>query len=180
MFLIKLLLILPAGHLYNELGNLEDWWTMKSNSAYEQLSQCFVEQYNNYTLYGKHVSIIIIITIESVFVFNNVIQLLMAYAHNRTGLIWYVTLKMLCVQVNGTLTLAENMADVGGLQLAQQVYEKYLQTNGGWEADAHLPGVNMTEQQVFYLSYAQVGASVFDFFILEWIKWPLFNASYYI
>jgi predicted metalloendopeptidase len=74
---------------------------------------------------------------------------------------------MLCVQVNGTLTLAENMADVGGLQLAQQVYEKYLQANGGWETDAHLPGVNMTEQQVFYLSYAQVGASVFDFFILE-------------
>jgi predicted metalloendopeptidase len=87
MFLIKLLLTLPAGHLYNELGNLEDWWTMKSNSAYEQLSQCFVEQYNNYTLYGKHVSIFIIITIESLVVFNNMIQLLIACAHRRTGLI---------------------------------------------------------------------------------------------
>jgi len=57
---------------------------------------------------------------------------------------------------NGLLTLGENMADNGGLATAYEAYMDWLKNNEFHEDTANLPGLNLTKEQVFFLSFAQV------------------------
>lgn len=57
------------------------------------------------------------------------------------------------VEVNGNLTLQENMADCGGLEIAFKAYENWLWKNRG---ESVLPQSNLTMHQLFFTSYAQV------------------------
>ncbi|HEY0709759.1 MAG TPA: M13 family metallopeptidase, partial [Polyangia bacterium] len=41
-----------GGRFYGATGNLEEWFTPASTAAFEQRSQCLVNQFNNYTAYG--------------------------------------------------------------------------------------------------------------------------------
>lgn len=52
--------------------------------------------------------------------------------------------------VNGRQTLGENIADNGGLKASFYAYRKSK------TADAPLPGLNMTSDQLFFISFAQV------------------------
>uniref|UniRef100_A0A0N5BGX0 Peptidase_M13 domain-containing protein n=1 Tax=Strongyloides papillosus TaxID=174720 RepID=A0A0N5BGX0_STREA len=52
--------------------------------------------------------------------------------------------------INGTLTLHENIADNGGLKIAHRAYMKYLQSIGGKETK--VPGFeNFTSEQFFFI-----------------------------
>jgi endothelin-converting enzyme len=35
---------------YDQEGKLKDWWTNATSAAFEKKSQCFVNQFNNYTM----------------------------------------------------------------------------------------------------------------------------------
>ncbi|KAM4636891.1 kell blood group glycoprotein isoform 2-T3 [Discoglossus pictus] len=65
----------------------------------------------------------------------------------------YETLSVHNMTVNGSLTLLENMADVGGLYIAQQAHELWVQNHG---PDLLLPDVGLTSQELFYTSYGQI------------------------
>lgn len=53
--------------------------------------------------------------------------------------------------VNGRLTLGENIADAGGLTAAFHAWKKRDEA----KADLHLPGLqNFTKEQLFFISYA--------------------------
>uniref|UniRef100_A0A0K0FBQ5 Phosphate-regulating neutral endopeptidase (inferred by orthology to a human protein) n=1 Tax=Strongyloides venezuelensis TaxID=75913 RepID=A0A0K0FBQ5_STRVS len=53
--------------------------------------------------------------------------------------------------INGSLTLCENIADNGGLKIAHRAYMKYLQSIGGEEPK--VPGFeNFTSEQLFFIS----------------------------
>ncbi|MGI4734595.1 MAG: M13 family metallopeptidase [Janthinobacterium lividum] len=54
------------------------------------------------------------------------------------------------VHVNGSLTMGENLADLGGLTIAYQAYEKTA------EAKAHKSIDGFTPEQRFFLGYAQI------------------------
>ena len=57
------------------------------------------------------------------------------------------------VQVDGNVTLGENIADHGGLRIAEIAYENWLSLNNG--SDALLPALeDFTSLQLFYLGYA--------------------------
>jgi predicted metalloendopeptidase len=56
-------------------------------------------------------------------------------------------------QVDGNLTQNENFADITGFQIA---YSSYLNSRRGKLAEGKLPGLNMTLNQVFFLTAAQV------------------------
>jgi predicted metalloendopeptidase len=98
-----------TGRQYDRHGNMVDWWGNASSQQFTDLSQCFVDEYNNFIIYGQH--------------------------------------------ANGQSTLGENLADNGGLKISYNALSQWLEMNGF--SDATLPGLNMTLQQQFFLSFAQ-------------------------
>ncbi|XP_051933321.1 endothelin-converting enzyme 2b [Hippocampus zosterae] len=59
--------------------------------------------------------------------------------------------------VNGKQTLGENLADNGGLKAAYDAYRTWVGKNG---EEKRLPGVNLTNEQLFFVGFAQVWCSV--------------------
>ncbi|XP_053316875.1 endothelin-converting enzyme-like 1 [Spea bombifrons] len=55
-------------------------------------------------------------------------------------------------QVNGKLTLGENIADMGGLKLAYYAYQKWVRENG---PERPLPRLKYTHDQLFFIAFAQ-------------------------
>lgn len=60
--------------------------------------------------------------------------------------------------VNGKQTVGENIADNGGLKTAYEAYQRWLERNPGAETGL-LPGINLTHNQLFFLSFSQVWCS---------------------
>ncbi|XP_075718016.1 endothelin-converting enzyme 2 isoform X2 [Rhinoderma darwinii] len=60
-------------------------------------------------------------------------------------------------KVNGRQTLGENIADNGGLKAAYHAYKSWLQKHG---EEKRLPGVRLTNHQLFFVGFAQVWCSV--------------------
>ncbi|XP_043468691.1 neprilysin-2-like [Leptopilina heterotoma] len=54
--------------------------------------------------------------------------------------------------VKGERTQDENFADNGGVEVAYLAYEEYMRTHS---SDLLLPGVNFTQRQLFWISFAQ-------------------------
>ena len=67
-----------------------------------------------------------------------------------------------CVQINGELTLGENIADNGGVHTAYHAYKNVM---NGRKAQSY---GGLTEDQLFFVSFAQVTLSitVIDFYIM--------------
>lgn len=57
------------------------------------------------------------------------------------------------VNVNGTLTLGENIADIGGVKQSYQAYRRWQERHGDPAAPA-VPG--LTDEQLFFVAYGQV------------------------
>ncbi|XP_064650696.1 neprilysin-1-like [Lineus longissimus] len=60
------------------------------------------------------------------------------------------------MNVNGLLTQGENIADNGGLKEAFRAYQKWVQEHG---PEQRLPGLNLTQTQLFFLNFAQIWCS---------------------
>eukprot|EP00057_Strongylocentrotus_purpuratus_P003151 XP_003726040.1 PREDICTED: membrane metallo-endopeptidase-like 1 [Strongylocentrotus purpuratus] len=63
------------------------------------------------------------------------------------------------MNLNGKLTQGENIADNGGLKQAFRAYKTIVADTG--ETPLTLPGLNQTQEQLFFLSFAQVWCSSF-------------------
>jgi len=57
--------------------------------------------------------------------------------------------------INGLQTLGENIADNGGLKAAFRAFTNLNKADKHWSYGA-LPGLNMTDHQLFFISFAQV------------------------
>ncbi|CAL8073146.1 unnamed protein product [Orchesella dallaii] len=58
------------------------------------------------------------------------------------------------LNVNGDLTLGENIADNGGLRESYRAYQKYIEDNG---PEGRLPGLeHLSTNQLFFLGYANI------------------------
>ncbi|XP_051158315.1 neprilysin-2-like isoform X2 [Leptopilina boulardi] len=62
------------------------------------------------------------------------------------------TLNEVNLNINGTRTAKENTADNGGVKTAYLAYQSYVKKHG---REALLPGVNYTQLQLFWISFAQ-------------------------
>ncbi|XP_063811843.1 phosphate-regulating neutral endopeptidase PHEX [Pseudophryne corroboree] len=65
------------------------------------------------------------------------------------------------LHVKGTKTLAENIADNGGMRESFRAYRKWIQDKRGGKEEVLLPGINLTNNQLFFLSYAHVRCNTF-------------------
>lgn len=130
----------PSGREYDKEGNLRPWWQNSSLEAFKNRTACMTEQYGRYTVHHE--------------------------------------------KVNGRQTLGENIADNGGLKAAYnvsatvprgqgppcpsvpllgfrvplpQAYKSWLQKNG---EEKRLPALGLTNHQLFFVGFAQVGKLV--------------------
>lgn len=65
----------------------------------------------------------------------------------------YGKFKYFGLHVNGKLTLGENIADNGGIGQAYRAYHAYVKANG---PEPTLPGVPLTNDQLFFVAFARV------------------------
>ncbi|XP_060756799.1 phosphate-regulating neutral endopeptidase PHEX isoform X1 [Neoarius graeffei] len=63
------------------------------------------------------------------------------------------------LNVKGKRTLAENIADNGGIREAFRAYRRWVQKERSGVEEPLLPGVGLTNNQLFFLSYAHVRCS---------------------
>ncbi|XP_023805881.1 phosphate-regulating neutral endopeptidase isoform X1 [Oryzias latipes] len=102
------------GRKYDKNGNLDQWWSNSSVTAFTEKTQCMIDQYNS-------------------------------YHWEEAGL-----------NVRGKRTLAENIADNGGIREAFRAYRRWVDDNRGGVEEPLLPGVDFSNNQLFFLSYAHV------------------------
>ncbi|XP_076026595.1 phosphate-regulating neutral endopeptidase PHEX [Genypterus blacodes] len=102
------------GRKYDKNGNLDQWWSNSSVTAFNEKSQCMIDQYNG-------------------------------YHWEEAGL-----------NVRGKRTLAENIADNGGIREAFRAYRRWIDESRGGVEEPLLPGVGLNNNQLFFLSYAHV------------------------
>ncbi|XP_035475542.2 phosphate-regulating neutral endopeptidase PHEX [Scophthalmus maximus] len=102
------------GRKYDKNGNLDQWWSNSSITAFNEKTQCMIDQYND-------------------------------YHWEEAGL-----------NVRGKRTLAENIADNGGIREAFRAYRRWVDESRGGVEEPLLPGVDLNNNQLFFLSYAHV------------------------
>ncbi|XP_025077119.1 endothelin-converting enzyme 1-like [Pomacea canaliculata] len=44
------------GRKYDQHGNLNDWWSPSASQAFSEHTSCLVEEYSQFSIYGKHVN----------------------------------------------------------------------------------------------------------------------------
>lgn len=101
------------------------WWTEESTKEFKSRTQCFVKQYGGYSQQG--------------------VQVINCYVYLFVGVYFKFSTK----QINGQLTLGENIADNGGIHTAFQAYRD-MGTN------ISLPILTLTNDQIFFVSFGQV------------------------
>ncbi|XP_061522221.1 phosphate-regulating neutral endopeptidase PHEX isoform X1 [Phycodurus eques] len=102
------------GRKYDKDGNLDQWWSNASVTAFTDKTQCMVEQYDD-------------------------------YFWEEAGL-----------NIRGKRTLAENIADNGGMRQAFRAYRRWVDESRGGVEEPLLPGVGLDNNQLFFLSYSHV------------------------
>uniref|UniRef100_A0A8C5GKF4 Phosphate regulating endopeptidase homolog, X-linked n=1 Tax=Gouania willdenowi TaxID=441366 RepID=A0A8C5GKF4_GOUWI len=107
------------GRKFDKNGNLDQWWSNSSVTAFNEKTQCMVDQYN-------------------------------AYHWEEAGL-----------HVRGKRTLAENIADNGGIREAFRAYRRWVDESRGGVEEHLLPGVELNNNQLFFLSYAHVRCNTY-------------------
>ncbi|XP_053715599.1 phosphate-regulating neutral endopeptidase PHEX isoform X2 [Synchiropus splendidus] len=65
------------------------------------------------------------------------------------------------LNVRGKRTLAENIADNGGVREAFRAYRKWVEESRGGAEEPRLPGVGLNNNQLFFLSYAHVRCNAY-------------------
>ena len=95
-----------AGRMYDERGNLNNWWTEEDDARFTERTKQFVKLFDEFELCGRH--------------------------------------------INGTLTLDENIADLGGLNVAWDAYQMTDEAKANKSIDGFSPA------QRFFISYATV------------------------
>ena len=95
-----------SGRMYDENGNLNNWWTEDDDAEFTERAGQFVKLFDEFELFGYHVS--------------------------------------------GERTLDENIADLGGLNVAWDAYQMTDEAKAGKPIDGFTPA------QRFFISYATV------------------------
>ncbi|XP_020613218.1 endothelin-converting enzyme homolog isoform X1 [Orbicella faveolata] len=102
------------GRLFDKNGNVKDWWSFRSKLDFVERTECLVNQYNKYQVFGEN--------------------------------------------IDGKQTLNENIADNGGIKLAYEAYQSWVNDNGKEE---RLPGLDFSVDQLFFIGYATPWCSVY-------------------
>ena len=119
-----------------EIGNLADWWSNKEDKEFRDRAQCFVDQYGSFTVMQlakmlermlgfRWYNISIQQCIEYHFLCYNAYYIITLNLFNFSYAAYANVPNAFLLNVNGTLTMDENIADTGGVKEAYYAYGKY-------------------------------------------------------
>jgi len=120
-----------SGSQYDDKGRLREWWTNTTVKAFEERAQCVAKQYSKYYVYDE--------------------------SGNKVHVNGNVSLPCLRDRAKLTtkLTNGEDIAD-SGLAQAYIAWRNTAETN----STVRLPGLDYTDEQLFFLAYARVWAQL--------------------
>ena len=55
-FVLIVYYVASLGRLNEESTEVNNWWTNSTSKKFARESKCMIDKYNNYTVFGKHVS----------------------------------------------------------------------------------------------------------------------------
>ncbi|CAH3026697.1 unnamed protein product, partial [Porites evermanni] len=177
-----------SGRLYDKNGNFNDWWSEESEANFKSKSDCLVDQYGDYKVFGKKTpfytknypkylnygSLATVIGHEITHGFDDSGRL---YDKNGNFNDWwseeseanfksksdclvdqYGDYKVFGKKIDGKQTLGENIADNGGLKLAYEAYQSWVKANG---RENPLPDLSMSVDQLFFIGFAMTHCAVY-------------------
>ena len=128
------------GQQYDKDGILRQWWTNTSVEHFKERQVCFEKQYSQYKLFGYSVSTPNAHTYQCQHTYHTC-SVYKCYGIPN----WYI-------QINGNLTLGENIADNGGLHTSYQAFRSLMNTTQQYT----LPALKYTPEQLYFIAYGQV------------------------
>lgn len=130
--LFKLVKIIKLGKNFDVNGKRTMWWSQNIIKEYVNRAQCFIKEYDKFLLTRN--------------IYVNTWYFV--YLSGKLN----INLFNLIFQLNGTQTLAENMADNIGLRQSWLAYKTFQSEN-----NVPLPGLKeFSNDQLFFLAYANV------------------------
>lgn len=120
------------GREFDRFGNLHQWWNNKTVNKFKEATDCMIKQYSNYKVNGYNIN-----------------------GKRTLGILKLNYLFKVIIFMTNNYTSGENIADNGGLKAAYRAYIKLLEKKK--VQPNRLPAVHLTTQQLFFVSFAQVG-----------------------
>ncbi|PFX27583.1 Endothelin-converting enzyme 1 [Stylophora pistillata] len=157
-----------SGRFFDKDGNINNWWSIVSQFGFKKRTECLAKQYSQYEVYGKKINGNQ--TKNENIADNGGIKL--AYKAYETlvqkegtegalpglGLTEKQLFFVGFARINGNQTKNENIADNGGIKLAYKAYETLVQKEG---TEGALPGLGLTEKQLFFVGFARPWCSIY-------------------
>lgn len=130
------------GRQFDKNGNMRQWWTNRTIAEYINRTKCFIDQYDSYYIEEVDdyvMSLPFIDSFFSIFSSSKIVDQSKCFV---------------CFQIDGKLTLGENIADNGGLREAYHAYKLYVESNG---KEQLLPGLEQfSHEQLLFISFGNV------------------------
>jgi len=119
-----------SGSKYDTDGKLQDWWSSESTASFQEEISCVSDQYSN-------------LDISELFT-------------TQKGKNGFATAPL---SINGQLTLADNLADIGGVLTALDAYQAWKANQAAGVVPSSFPmgmeGGDLTDVGVFWVAFGQ-------------------------
>ena len=126
------------GAQYDEYGNLHNWWNNATMTEFDKRTKCLVDQYNAYP--------------------GPKFQREWCFLNDLFYVSFNLTEYSVGLNVQGDLTLGENIADNGGIRASYQAYKTMLEA--GLLNEPKMIGFeDLSSDQLFYIGFGQVWCS---------------------
>jgi len=149
--------VVCAGRQYDAFGSAYIWWSNETNAKFQERAQCFVDQYSRFTVTEL----------------NKTVSKPSICVHcSGTAVQRPANFQLYVLQVNGQMTLRENIADNGGIREAYRAFKKLKARRGLDVVSPRLPGLERySPDQIFFIGYATV---------VYYTENLLYTASFYL
>lgn len=134
--------VICAGRQYDDFGSANNWWSNETDAKFQERAQCFVDQYSSFRVPELN---------------RTVSKPSICMQYSGATVQRPANFQLYVLQVNGQMTLRENIADNGGLREAYRAFKRLKVRRGLDVVSPRMPGLERySPDQLFFIGYATV------------------------